>query len=111
MRRNGLGRREGPCCPHLLPVPAAHMLGCGSTLSPWPSCSSFCSQLHMVHWNPKHGNFAPALKQRDGVAVVGVFLLERSQLPLFVPYSYHSLESFLAFHPTLAKQAVVIKWS
>ncbi|XP_025931600.1 carbonic anhydrase 3-like isoform X4 [Apteryx rowi] len=31
-------------------------------------------QLHMVHWNPKHGNFAGALKQPDGVAVVGIFL-------------------------------------
>lgn len=28
----------------------------------------------MVHWNPKHGNFAGALKQPDGVAVVGIFL-------------------------------------
>uniref|UniRef100_A0A7M4DXK9 carbonic anhydrase n=1 Tax=Crocodylus porosus TaxID=8502 RepID=A0A7M4DXK9_CROPO len=34
----------------------------------------FGPQLHMVHWNPKHGNFAGALKQRDGVAVVGIFL-------------------------------------
>ncbi|XP_006020670.1 carbonic anhydrase 3, partial [Alligator sinensis] len=32
------------------------------------------AELHMVHWNPKHGNFAGALKQRDGVAVVGIFL-------------------------------------
>uniref|UniRef100_A0A8B9SP35 carbonic anhydrase n=1 Tax=Anas platyrhynchos TaxID=8839 RepID=A0A8B9SP35_ANAPL len=32
------------------------------------------NSLHMVHWNPKHGNFAGALKQPDGVAVVGIFL-------------------------------------
>ncbi|CAN8183867.1 unnamed protein product [Coccothraustes coccothraustes] len=34
----------------------------------------YAAELHMVHWNPKHGNFAGALKQPDGVAVVGIFL-------------------------------------
>ncbi|NXF38880.1 CAH3 anhydrase, partial [Nyctibius bracteatus] len=34
----------------------------------------YAAELHMVHWNPKHGNFARALKQPDGVAVVGIFL-------------------------------------
>ncbi|NWU48051.1 CAH3 anhydrase, partial [Dromas ardeola] len=34
----------------------------------------YAAELHMVHWNPKHGNFAGALKQSDGVAVVGIFL-------------------------------------
>ncbi|KFW62997.1 Carbonic anhydrase 3, partial [Pygoscelis adeliae] len=34
----------------------------------------YAAELHMVHWNPKHGNFAGALKQPDGVAVVGILL-------------------------------------
>ncbi|XP_051627657.1 carbonic anhydrase 3-like isoform X2 [Manacus candei] len=34
----------------------------------------YAAELHMVHWNPKHGNFAGALKQPDGVAVIGIFL-------------------------------------
>ncbi|XP_073085884.1 carbonic anhydrase 3 isoform X2 [Manis javanica] len=31
-------------------------------------------QLHLVHWNPKYSNFGGALKQPDGIAVVGIFL-------------------------------------
>ncbi|XP_030409241.1 carbonic anhydrase 3-like isoform X4 [Gopherus evgoodei] len=34
----------------------------------------YAAELHLVHWNPKYSNFAEALKQPDGVAVVGVFL-------------------------------------
>lgn len=38
----------------------------------------------MVHWNPKHGNFAGALKQPDGVAVVGIFLKVSQKYLVFV---------------------------
>lgn len=39
-----------------------------------------CPQLHLVHWNPKYNTFGEALKQPDGVAVVGIFLKVRPQL-------------------------------
>lgn len=38
----------------------------------------------MVHWNPKHGNFAGALKQPDGVAVVGIFLKVSGKFSVFI---------------------------
>lgn len=38
----------------------------------------------MVHWNPKHGNFAGALKQPDGVAVVGIFLKVSGKYSVFL---------------------------
>lgn len=38
----------------------------------------------MVHWNPKHGNFAGALKQPDGVAVVGIFLKVSGKHSVFI---------------------------
>lgn len=31
----------------------------------------------MVHWNPKYNTFGEALKQPDGIAVVGIFLKVR----------------------------------
>lgn len=34
-------------------------------------------QLHLVHWNPKYNTFGEALKQPDGIAVVGIFLKVR----------------------------------
>uniref|UniRef100_A0AAV2JQP1 Carbonic anhydrase n=1 Tax=Knipowitschia caucasica TaxID=637954 RepID=A0AAV2JQP1_KNICA len=35
---------------------------------------SFPCELHLVHWNTKYPSFAEAVKQPDGLAVVGVFL-------------------------------------
>ncbi|XP_024896934.1 carbonic anhydrase 3 [Pteropus alecto] len=34
----------------------------------------FAAELHLVHWNPKYNTFGEALKQPDGIAVVGIFL-------------------------------------
>ncbi|XP_013368257.1 PREDICTED: carbonic anhydrase 3 isoform X2 [Chinchilla lanigera] len=34
----------------------------------------YAAELHLVHWNPKYNTFGEALKQPDGIAVVGVFL-------------------------------------
>lgn len=47
----------------------------------------------MVHWNPKHGNFAGALKQPDGVAVVGILLKVSGKHLVFI--------IFCIFHPSL----------
>lgn len=46
----------------------------------------------MVHWNPKHGNFARALKQPDGVAVVGIFLkVSKWQYSVFIIFRFFHL--------------------
>uniref|UniRef100_G1T1V5 Carbonic anhydrase n=1 Tax=Oryctolagus cuniculus TaxID=9986 RepID=G1T1V5_RABIT len=34
----------------------------------------YAAELHLVHWNPKYNTYGEALKQPDGIAVVGVFL-------------------------------------
>ncbi|TEA28656.1 hypothetical protein DBR06_SOUSAS33210006 [Sousa chinensis] len=34
----------------------------------------YAAELHLVHWNSKYNSFGSALKQPDGVAVVGIFL-------------------------------------
>nr|1Z93_A Chain A, Carbonic anhydrase III [Homo sapiens] len=34
----------------------------------------YAAELHLVHWNPKYNTFKEALKQRDGIAVIGIFL-------------------------------------
>ncbi|XP_038203872.1 carbonic anhydrase 3 [Arvicola amphibius] len=34
----------------------------------------YAAELHLVHWNPKYNTFGEALKQPDGIAVVGIFL-------------------------------------
>lgn len=44
---------------------------------------TFCSQLHLVHWNPKYNTFGEALKQPDGIAVVGIFLKVRCHVFYF----------------------------
>lgn len=50
------------------------MDGCPGTRSSQP----LCFQLHLVHWNPRYNTFGEALKQPDGVAVVGIFLKVRA---------------------------------
>lgn len=42
------------------------------------SSQPLCFQLHLVHWNPKYNTFGEALKQPDGIAVVGIFLKVRN---------------------------------
>lgn len=49
-------------------------------------------KLHLVHWNPKYSNFAEALKQPDGVAVVGIFL--QVSLEEFILYTFAYMYSF-----------------
>nr|KAF6300342.1 carbonic anhydrase 2 [Myotis myotis] len=34
----------------------------------------YAAELHLVHWNTKYGDFGTAVKQPDGLAVLGVFL-------------------------------------
>ncbi|KAM5314627.1 carbonic anhydrase 2 isoform 1-T1 [Glossophaga mutica] len=34
----------------------------------------YAAELHLVHWNTKYGDFGKAVKQPDGLAVLGVFL-------------------------------------
>lgn len=60
----------------------------------------------MVHWNPKHGNFAGALKQPDGVAVVGIFLKVSSKYSVFIIFCIFHLsvvpgKMFLLFFPAV----------
>lgn len=49
----------------------------------------------MVHWNPKHGNFAGALKQPDGVAVVGIFLKVSGKHSVFIYFLYLPYFTFI----------------
>lgn len=37
-------------------------------------CSSFCAEIHMVHWNSKYDNFTYASAQDDGLAVLTIFV-------------------------------------
>jgi len=60
----------------------------------------------MVHWNPKHGNFVGALKQPDGVAVVGIFLKVSGNHSVFIIFCIFHLslvpgETFPSFFPAL----------
>ncbi|XP_006859299.1 PREDICTED: carbonic anhydrase 2 [Chrysochloris asiatica] len=41
----------------------------------------FASELHLVHWNTKYGDFGKAVQQPDGVAVLGIFLKIGSAKP------------------------------
>lgn len=57
----------------------------------------------MVHWNPKHGNFAGALKQPDGVAVVGIFLKVSFYYFLCFPsFSFSSAKAPIVFPCTVS---------
>ncbi|KAF6098745.1 carbonic anhydrase 2 [Phyllostomus discolor] len=38
------------------------------------ACGLSLWQLHLVHWNTTYGDFGKAVKQPDGLAVLGVFL-------------------------------------
>ncbi|ELW46918.1 Carbonic anhydrase 3 [Tupaia chinensis] len=47
----------------------------------------YAAELHLVHWNPKYNTFKEALKQRDGIAVVGIFLKigrEKGEFQIFL---------------------------
>nr|XP_003408421.2 carbonic anhydrase 3 [Loxodonta africana] len=47
----------------------------------------YAAELHLVHWNPKYNTYGGALKQPDGIAVVGVFLQvgsEKGEFQLFL---------------------------
>ncbi|XP_006257812.1 carbonic anhydrase 3 [Alligator mississippiensis] len=34
----------------------------------------YAGELHLLHWNPKHSNYADAVRRYDGVAVLAIFL-------------------------------------
>ncbi|CAO2579949.1 Carbonic anhydrase 3 [Lemmus lemmus] len=47
----------------------------------------YAAELHLVHWNPKYNTFGEALKQPDGIAVVGIFLKigrEKGEFQIFL---------------------------
>nr|XP_007999197.2 carbonic anhydrase 3 [Chlorocebus sabaeus] len=47
----------------------------------------YAAELHLVHWNPKYNTFKEALKQRDGIAVIGIFLKigrEKGEFQIFL---------------------------
>uniref|UniRef100_A0A8C0MT03 Carbonic anhydrase n=1 Tax=Canis lupus familiaris TaxID=9615 RepID=A0A8C0MT03_CANLF len=47
----------------------------------------YAAELHLVHWNPKYNTYGEALKQPDGIAVVGIFLKigrEKGEFQLFL---------------------------
>ncbi|XP_026217880.1 carbonic anhydrase 1-like [Anabas testudineus] len=43
--------------------------------------TKYPAELHLVHWNTKYASFGDAVKQPDGLAVVGVFLKIGSENP------------------------------
>ncbi|XP_072267075.1 carbonic anhydrase 2-like isoform X2 [Pyxicephalus adspersus] len=53
--------------------------------STWSLMILTTTQLHLVHWNTKYGSFAEAVKQCDGLAVLGVFLKVGKARPQLQP--------------------------
>lgn len=52
-------------------------------------------QLHLVHWNTKYKDFGTAVKQPDGLAVLGVFLKVSGQPRFFPPVFYRTFSESL----------------
>lgn len=44
-----------------------------SVLMFYYACSSYCAEIHMVHWNSKYDNMTHASTMDDGLAVLTVF--------------------------------------